>query len=193
MMLVDRLSFAKQLCSGKKVVDVGGSRMNPEERDLFAKTYLEIQMCASEYLVIDRHPTADVVMDLNYPVDLSKHLDQAEVVLCMETLEHLRNPGLVCDALRSAATRGAEVYVTIPRASAFCMYLEKYGFGNWWGKCHHLYSFPDYHADVFISDNFTGCNIKKQACLGKYNKLWPLVQLATFGRGLSHGFLITKN
>lgn len=190
--MIDRLNFAKAMCAGKRVVDIGGSRMQPDARSKFDLEYLKIQQSASSYTVVDLHDSADVVVDLNNPNNLDDVLSGADVILCMETLEHLRNPGLVCDAIRCAVNKGALAYITLPKSSAFYRYIERNGLGNFWGKCSHLYSFPDYHAEVFMRHNFNGCKISKQSCLSTYSLLWPLVYLATFGAGLSHGFLVEK-
>lgn len=66
-------------------------------------------------------------------------------------------------------------------------YLEARGLGKFWGKCHHLYGFHRHHLAAFLEENFPGLDIQVHACIGKYSKLWPIVWLATGGRGLSWG------
>jgi len=192
MKLIDRLEYARNLCRDKHVVDIGGARMKPENRSAFDLIYLAIRKAARGYVVIDRHPSADVVIDLDSPDGLEDALLGAEVVLCMETLEHLRNPGLVCDAIAKAVRGGAKAFITFPRTSMLVRSYEQHGFTKLWGKCEHLYGFDDHHAAIFMKHNFAGLRITPFKCCGTYLWWWPLVMLATFGRGGSFGYLIQK-
>jgi hypothetical protein len=189
----DRLDVARRISTGKRVVDIGGSRMNPTDTSPFDMAYRQIQAGAREYTIVDRDSSADIVCDLSDPNTLrGLVLPACDVVLCMETLEHLRNPGMVCDLIAAKVREGATAYVTLPRSSLFYRHLEAHGMVLWWEKCHHLYAFHRHHLNVFIGDNFAGLTCKVHACLGKYDWKWPLVWAATFGRGLSWGVLVSN-
>jgi hypothetical protein len=190
--MIDRLHYALQLCRGKNVADIGGARMEPDGKSSFDYLYRYLQRQSASYTVIDRDESADVITDLNRPQDLSEHLARAEVILCMETLEHLRNPGLICDQIAEAVKRGATAFISIPRTSWFHRILERGGFQRLigWPASPHLYAFDDHHADIFIRHNFAGLKATKYTCLGRYSLLWPVVWLLTMGRGLSFAYHI---
>lgn len=185
--MIDRIEYAARICTGKKVVDIGGSRMDPKGNSSFDSRYQRIQKLSAAYHIVDRATTADFVMNLDSPSGLSEVLAGAEVVLCMETLEHLRNPGLVCDAICES---GIEAYLTLPRTSWFYRHIERNGLFSFWRKCDHLYAFDAYHAKVFMRHNFPERAYTMHKCIGTYHPAWPLVWLATFGRGTSIGIHI---
>lgn len=182
--MIDRLEYAKRLCAGKRVVDIGGARMTPDGDSLFDREYKKLRSVAGEYTLVDKWGGADVVIDFDTDAIT---LPPCDVVLCMEVLEHLRNPGHVC---RAIAETGAEVFITVSRATGFMRYIEANGLGRYWGKCEHLYSFPRHHLDVFLRHNFPERTRTVFPCLCRYSKLWPLVWLATLGRGLSWGVVV---
>lgn len=190
---VDRLQFARQLCSDKRVLDIGGSRFNHDGDSAFDKAYRSIEAFSRSYTIVDQHSSADIVCDLS-DVDAVRSLilPDADVILCMETLEHLKNPGVVCDVISTQILRGAVAYLTLPRQSVFYRHLEKHGLKPWWGKCEHLYAFHRNHLDVFLRYNFRGMTTSVHACIGMYDMTWPLVWAATLGRGLSWGVKIQK-
>jgi len=191
---LDRLDVARQLAKGNRVIDIGGSRMNPGGTSLFDVSYRKIEDAASSYLVVDRDQSADVVCDLS-DVDQVRGLTlpAADLVLCMETLEHLRNPGVVCDLIADQVRSGATAYVTLPRQSLFYRHLERHGLGRAWSKCHHLYGFHRHHVDAFVADNFPGVDLSIHACLCKYDWRWPFVWFATWWRGLSWGIVLRRS
>jgi len=195
-MMVDRIQYAKKLAAGKRVVDIGACATGVQAMPAFFRALSKISSCCKSHVCVDSDPKADVILELDAP-DLSPleaALAGCEIVLCMEVLEHLRNPGRVCDAIAAAVRRGATAFVTIPRASSAQLFLESRGFGPWWTRSTgHLYSFGAFHADNFMRKNFPGLRVTRFRCLGQYCRIWPLLWLATLGRGISHGFLIERS
>jgi len=176
--------------------------MVPDATALFDIEYRKIEQAAVRYDIVDRAKSADVTIDLN-DVDAVRGLTlpPCDVILCMETLEHLCNPGMVCDKIAAAVRHGATAYITVPAQSAFWTFYEAHGFdgAKWgfpalghWDKAHHLYGFCRHHFNVFLSDNFSGLNVSVHNCMGRYiGWLYPIAWLATLGRGVSFGAIIT--
>jgi len=187
--LIDRIDFARDLCRGRRVLDIGGARMNPGGASHFDNRYRSIGAAAASYVIADRHESADIQVDLDAPgsIDRLHSALPIDVILCMETLEHLRNPGRVCAFIANFVERtGGEAFVTIPRSSWFVRALES---RRW--KTSHLYSFHDYHAGVFMNLNFNCVLSRWFKCISLHHPAWRLVYAATGFRGLSYGFHIT--
>jgi hypothetical protein len=88
----------------------------------FAIAYAAIQKSASEYRIVDYQNRAEVnyVLDLNEPASVARLSDvimdyQPDVILCMETLEHINCHFEVMNTLADAVTRsGVVVFITVP-------------------------------------------------------------------------------
>lgn len=174
--------------------------MHPDSKDVFDIEYRKIKEDAAEYIIVDKDKSADIQINLNDDAAArALMLPQCDTVLCMETLEHLRNPGVICDKISELVRNGATAYITVPRPSLGSIYYEKYGVDlrafslGKWDPCSHLYGFYKHHLDMFLEYNFPGLTTSIHSCLGHYSWIWPIIWLATQGRGMSWGVIITNN
>src|SRR5690606_34164518 len=123
MKTIDRIDFATKLARGARVLDIGGQKMESCDPDSpFAKQYAGIEKAAKEYLIVDyqRQPTVDFVIDFNRAESIGevrKAIDgvKPEVILCMETLEHINyHYELMNEMARSVELYNSVVFITIP-------------------------------------------------------------------------------
>lgn len=191
--VVDRLAFAAELCRGKTVLDVGGQKMpNCDPGSPFAREYQKIQRAASNYRIADYQqvPGVDYVVDLNRPegVDaLSAAIDEyrPQVILCMETLEHVNYHFESMNAMASAiAAHGTTVFITIPNN------------GNWvfnalgWNWDHSVAFFRGI-ADRFVRRSRLGSHaVEMVGCMQKYVWYWWIAYTISLFQPFSWGFVV---
>ena len=193
MRTIDRIQYAANLARGKRVLDIGGQKMpGCNLASPFAKAYKGINDSAREYKIVDyqQSPEVDYIIDLNTTdgvTAIREVLDeyQPEVILCMETLEHI-NYHFECMNQMAYAVRRYKsvVFVTIPNN------------GNWvfnalgWNH-DHCVAFYRAIAHRFVTRSDLGRHdVKPLACMQKYMWYWRVVYLLSFGQPFSWGFVI---
>lgn len=191
--VIDRLQFAATLAKGKRVLDIGGQKMpNCGAESVFSRHYRRIGDAAREYKIADYQalPSVDFVLDLNHQEGVAQ-LDRAiesyrpELILCMETLEHLNCHYEVMNILAKAVQHhGALVFITLPNN------------GNWifnalgWNVDHVVAFFRDV-AQRFVSRSELGRHsVTRYACMQQYIWYWPIAYVLAGFQPLSWGFLI---
>lgn len=192
--VVDRLAFAAELCRGKTVLDIGGQKMpGCDSKSPFANAYQKIQMAASDYRIADYQQVAgvDYVIDLNHAqgVESLRHaIDEfrPQVILCMETLEHVNYHFESMNAMAHAIEScGATVFITIPNN------------GNWvfnalgWNWDHSIAFFQGV-ADRFVRRSDLGRHkVELVGCMQKYVWYWWIAYALSFLQPFSWGFVVT--
>jgi 2-polyprenyl-3-methyl-5-hydroxy-6-metoxy-1,4-benzoquinol methylase len=193
----DRIEVAIELCRGKRVLDIGGSRMEPDATHPFDKAYRQISVVSKEYKIADINPQADAVVDLNTRcgvLDLAQCLAiyRPDVILCMETLEHLNRAGEVMDFIASHVQRGAVALITLPNNDPWTMLVRCEWMLGW--MRHHLVAFTRRNvARNFITASaLRHCAVAEFDAIGKQYWFWPLLYLAAGCQGFSFGYIIQK-
>jgi len=221
---IDRHRYAAELCTGRRVLDVGGLgmvgpatemprltlfysiaiRLHRAMEALFyraavrksggaaAAAYNRIGELSSEYKVVDFQdlPGVDYVIDLNKKgsVDAVKAaVDdfRPEVILCMETLEHVNYHYEVMNVFAHAVSSyGTTVFITLPNN------------GNWvlnalgWNFDHSVAFFRDIAKRFVCRSDLGEHDVSCHACTAKYVWHWWIVYLISFGQPFSLGFTI---
>ncbi len=194
MLTIDRLDLAWRLAKSMKVLDIGGQKMadcNP--RSPFAIRYADIERSASAYRVVDyqQRPSVDYIIDFNKADSIAlirKVLDdyRPEVILCMETLEHINyHFELMNEMARCVDLYDSSVFITLPNN------------GNWlfnalrWNHDHSIAFFKNI-AYRFITRSDLGLHrVIVAPCTQKYLWYWWLAHLLSLLQPFSWGFLIT--
>ncbi len=191
----DRIEVAIELCRGKRVLDIGGSRMEPDATHPFDKAYRQIEAVSKEYKIADANPQADEVVDLNTRcgvLDLAQCMAiyRPDVILCMETLEHINRAGEVKDFIASHVQRGAVALISLPNNQSWIVNVLSIVL-KWWK--YHLMAFTRTTARNFITaSELRHCQIEEFDAIGKYQWFWPLLYLAAGCQGFSFGYIIRK-
>lgn len=208
--LVDRLRYAAELCRGKSVLDIGGhkyvdvehTRLHQFAMNITHKTnlppfvaeYHRIQEGAKDYRVVDiqQTPATDYVLDLNQPSSvpsLRKIIEeyQPEVILCMETLEHVNCHFEVMNEISRAINQfSAVTYITLPNNGNWV--LNALGWNN-----DHILGFFRQMAWQFVVRSDLGCHeVVMQRCMQKYVWYWRPVYWLSGGQPFSWGFVIRR-
>jgi 2-polyprenyl-3-methyl-5-hydroxy-6-metoxy-1,4-benzoquinol methylase len=115
--VVDRVKFILNKCKDKTVLDIGCAAN---------KIHLEIQKVAKVAYGVDKEK-----VDYNhfYRADLDKlhsssklpDLDNIDIIVCGELLEHLSNPGIFLQKLKKYK---AQILITVPNAHCEAGYLH---------------------------------------------------------------------
>ena len=208
--VIDRLEFAAKLAAGKRVLDIGGRGMPPCDKpgvrgpelfkqnseaagnSRFAHAYRRIAKNAAEYRVLDVRNEPDV----HYVVNLSERgcmekLHEVlceyrpEVILCMETLEHVNYHYECLNEMAGAITRyGTSVFITLPNNKNWIL--------NFLGWNHdHIVAFFDDIAGRFIERSDLGLHrIEHVACFQKYLWYWWFIYALSGFQPFSLGFLV---
>jgi len=191
--LTDRLVHAEELCRGRRVLDIGGKKMsycNPDSP--FALAHARLGEVSSEYRVVDVQDAegVDDVLDLNRAsavVELGRIIDQyrPEVILCMETLEHVNYHFEVMNQLaRAVEVYGSIVFITLPNNRNWILNVMG------WNHDHCVAFFRDI-ADRFVTRSDLGRhNIERHACMQRYLWYWWIVYALACAQPLSWGFTI---
>lgn len=211
--LKDRLVFAQQLVRGKKVLDVGGAGMpacdkpgvhgvpmlgagsTPPAQRPFAVAYRRIQTESREYRVVDQ-PQPDKQLLIDYPLDLNgadavaalgRALDEyrPEVILCMETLEHVNYHFEVMNLFaRSVERDGAQVFISLPNNANWLLN------GLGWNHDHCVGFFRDVALRFVARSDLGKHDVTYVPCFQQYLWYWRLAYAASFCQPFSLGFHI---
>lgn len=126
MALCERVSFLKELCRGKRVLHLGCADW-PYTRERLRTNMLvhaEIEAVATSQVGLDlsaegiellrqANPTWDLrVVDANQFVPDFEF----DIILCLELIEHMENPGQLLRGIRSWAHSEAQLAITTPNA-----------------------------------------------------------------------------
>lgn len=193
MFHIDRIQFAISLSQNKRVLDIGGQKMeNCDPDSPFAAIYAQIEKAAAEYRIMDcqTKPDVDYVLDLNTQEaipQLDRVLDdyQPEVVLCMETLEHVNYHFEVLNALaRAVQKHRASVFITVPNN------------GNWlfnalgWNADHSVAFFADIAYRFVTRSDLGRHRVLAAPCMQHYLWYWRIAHALAFFQPMNLGFLI---
>ncbi len=194
--LIDRIRYARKLCAGRRVLDIGGQKMpNCQASSPFAIEYSRISRAAQTYRIVDcqNKPEVDYVLDLNRPTslpDLRRILQdyRPEVILCMEILEHINCHFEVMELLAEAIdTMNTTVFITVPNNR------------NWifnalgWNADHCVAFFREI-AWRFVTRSSLGAHqVHMYACMQQYVWYWRIAYLLSFAQPFSWGFVIRKS
>lgn len=211
--LKDRLVFAQELVRGKRVLDVGGAGMpacdkaevhnvpgmgkcaTSPDQSPFALAYRQIRALSREYRVVDQ-PQPGKQLLIDYPLDLNgvdavaalgKALDEyrPEVILCMETLEHVNYHYEVMNHFARCVERdGSEVFISLPNNANWL--LNALG----WNHDHCVGFFRDVAKRFVARSNLGNHYVTYVPCFQKYLWYWPLAYAAAFCQPFSLGFHI---
>ena len=175
------------------MLDIGGQKMPYcDPGGPFARVYARIGEAAAEYRVVDVQEAEEVdyVLDLNRPeavADLRRVIEdyRPEVILCMETLEHLNCHYEVMNAMaRAVETFGSTVFLTLPNNDN--LILNALGWNH-----DHCVAFFRGIAERFVRRSDLGRHrVTAHACMQRYLWYWWIVYLLSFCRPLSWGFTI---
>lgn len=158
----------------------------------FARAYQEIRNGAKEYRILDVQKDTDIeyAADLNTRggvTRLAEAIDEfkPDVILCMETLEHVNYHFEVMNTFAAAIDKYATTcLITLPNNS------------NW--IVNHVIGIDD-HSVAFFKDValrfVTRSDLGKHAllsfpCTGKYTWSWPVAYVLSGFQPTSFGFLI---
>ena len=191
MELICRHRYAHALCHGERVLDIGGALMplKTDTTSAYAQMYRQVRRDSASYKVVDNH-------DADYPVDLNSPycgsvlcwaiLDfQPEVILCMETLEHVRQHLCVLEQCAWAiAHLGCDVFITLPSVTNWIPHVA-----GW--HDHHLFAFTGGMARRFVQASSLGkLPMREYACFGRWRWWWWAAYAATGFQPLSYAFHI---
>jgi hypothetical protein len=212
----DRLVTARDLCKGKRVLDIGGQCMPAgsvdsgfaqsgrgimhlfglESKDptqsRFAKLYRSIGQAAKEHRVVDYHdvPPGHYEIDFNKADSVEKlrrAIDEfkPEVILCMETLEHVNYRfEMMNEMARSVALYNTTVFVTIPNNANW--FLNALG----WNSDHSVAFFKDIAKRFVYRSDLGQHDVKMFGCMQQYFWFWRLVYAGTLFQPFSWAFLV---
>ena len=157
----------------------------------FARAYAQIRDKSFEYKIVDVQEAADYRIDLNVPEGPEK-LDKIikaydpEVILCMETLEHINYHFEVMNLLAAAVGRNhARIYITLPHNGNWITTLS-----DW--HVDHCVGFFKGIAERFVTRSDLGrYQVCMFPCSGKYVWYWWIVWILSFFQPVSWGFVIS--
>jgi hypothetical protein len=193
MITFDRIQIAECLAYGAKVLDIGGQKMancNPDSP--FAMRYADIEKASSEYRIADyqNKPAVDYVINFNEPDSIPairKALDeyQPDVILCMETLEHINyHYELMNEMARAISLYSSKVFITLPNNANWIFNILG------WNSDHSVAFFRDV-AYRFITRSELGKHtVLVGRCMQKYLWYWQIVYALSMFQPFSWGFLI---
>lgn len=159
----------------------------------FAALYDAIHSNAKEIQIVDYH----TVPDLRYRIDLNQKdsisklrvaIDtfKPEVILCMETLEHVNyHFEAMNEMARAVELYGSTVFITIPNN------------GNWflnalgWNADHSIGFFKDIAYRFVTRSDLGKHKVKMFGCFQQYFWFWRVIYWATGCQPFSWAFLIT--
>jgi hypothetical protein len=195
MRLVSRLDYAASLCRNRRVLDVGGRIILTETNPPFERTYQKIKQSAKEYKIADilNDKLVDYILDLNTKEGVSRlamaiESYKPEVILCMETLEHVNYHFEVMNLFAKAVEQySTQCLITLPNS------------GNWIVnhiigiKDHSIAFFRDIAQRFIMRSDLGKFDVKMFPCTGMYLWYWPLVYVLSGFQPTSWGFLIRKS
>ncbi len=212
----DRLVTARDLCRGKRVLDIGGQLMpagsqqsgfatggrgilqlaGMESKDptqsRFARLYRSIGEGARERRVVDYHdvPPGHYEIDFNKAGSIEKlrrAIDgfKPEVILCMETLEHVNYRfEMMNEMARAVALYQSTVFITIPNNANW--FLNALG----WNSDHSVAFFKDIAVRFVCRSDLGQHDVRMFGCMQQYFWFWRLVYVMTLFQPFSWAFLV---
>jgi len=147
---------------------------------------------ASEYRVVDytEHPKVHYVINMNEDDSVEKMKAaiadfEPEVILCMETLEHVNYHFEIMNAFADSISKhGTVVFISLPNNANWI--LNALG----WNFDHSVAFFQDI-AERFITRSRLGeHDVKYNGCMQKYVWYWWVVYLASLCQPFNLGFTI---
>jgi hypothetical protein len=191
--MIDRLEMASRLAQGKRVLDIGGVGMGGDKKsvgvpfagDGYVRGLRSVEQNASAYRTVDIDPRANDVIDLSSetgPSQLGAVINQfkPELIVCMETLEHLCNAS---EVLRVMGTTGCEIWITLPN--------NRNPLLDWLGwNYDHCFRFCPDTATRFVQRVLPGRTVRAYDCFQKYLWYWPLAYAAGGFRGMNVGLQV---
>lgn len=193
MKTVDRIAYATDLARGKRVLDIGGHKMpGCDLASPFTKAYKRISNAACDYRIIDYQPSPEI----DYQIDLNKRkgIDSVhkvidnykpEVILCMETLEHVNYHYECMNQMAYAVDHyHSTVFITIPNN------------GNWifnalgWNHDHCVAFYRGIAHRFIMRSDLGDHDIEPLACMQKYLWYWWIAYGLALGQPFSWGFVI---
>jgi len=104
----DRSAYLREVAKDKIVLDIGCT----------GEISAGIKKVAKTYYGIDRNPGDGItVLDLDGPETMPV-IDEVEIVIASEIIEHLSNPGRFLDGLK-VAYPNRPIHITVPNAGAY--------------------------------------------------------------------------
>ncbi|MDA0576808.1 MAG: hypothetical protein O3B24_01785 [Verrucomicrobia bacterium] len=188
-LLTETLQTLHRVAEPRAQADQNGPAKSP-----FLAALARIRDGAAEHCIMDAHQDPGVAyqIDLNQSGCVEKvraaiEEYRPEVILCMETLEHVNYHFEIMNEFSRAVSRhGAVVYITLPNN------------GNWvlnalgWNYDHSVAFFRDI-AHRFVTRSDLGQHaVVMHGCMQKYLWYWWLVYLLAFAQPLSWGFTIRR-
>jgi hypothetical protein len=162
------------------------------KKSRFLAAYCAIREAAREYRIVDCHdvPPGHYEIDFNREGSVAALRDalfayRPEVILCMETLEHVNYRYEMMNAMATAVSEwGATVFITIPNN------------GNWifnalgWNWDHSVAFFENIARRFVFRSNLGQHAVDMLPCFQKYLPCWWLVYAAAFFQPFSWGFVV---
>jgi len=161
----------------------------------FAQAYEAIRNSAAVYKAVDYHDVPPGHYEINFnEKDSIPKIRQAideyrpEVILCMETLEHINyHFELMNEMARAISLYGTTVFISIPNNLNWI--LNGLGF-----NFDHVVAFFPKIARRFVTRSDLGKqNVTFIPCTQKYVWFWWIIHLVSLFQPFSLGFLITKD
>lgn len=193
MTAIDRLALARMLASNRRVLDIGGQKMEGcDPNSAFASVYGQIEQAAADYRIVDyqKQPAVDYVIDFNKHDSISQIRKtivdvKPELILCMEMLEHVNyHFELMNELARAISEQQSAVFITLPNN------------GNWvfnalgWNIDHSIGFFRDIAYRFVKRSDLGQYDVLVVPCMQKYVWYWSLVYTLSFFQPFSWGFLI---
>jgi len=175
-----------------KMIELFCGKLPKPSESAFAHAYGSIRKFAKEYRIVDYHD----VPDGSYLIDLNKEgsvhalheaIDdyQPEVILCMETLEHLNYHYEAMNELaRSISKYGSTVFITLPNNNNWV--LNALG----WNHDHSVAFFRDIAERFIRRSNLGRHELTVIPCMQKYVWYWWIVCMLSFFQPFAWGFTI---
>lgn len=192
--MISRLGLARDICRNMFVLDIGGRKMPGCDKKFpkFARAYQAIRDYSKEYRIVDvqNDPEVDYSIDLNNKTGVNRLNEvlndyKPDVILCMETLEHINYHHEVMNVFASAIDKYASVcLLTLPNNS------------NW--IVNHIIGIDDHSiaffrnvAQRFVQRSDLGrFEVIMFPCTGMYLWYWPIAYVLSGFQPTSWGFLI---
>jgi hypothetical protein len=171
---------------------IGRGRRVSAEDSSFANALGGPAKVASEYRVADytEHPKVHYAINMNEKDSVEKMRAaleefQPEVILCMETLEHVNYHFEIMNAFADAVSRyGTVVFITLPNNANWI--LNALG----WNFDHSVAFFRDI-AERFVTRSDLGQHeVTYNGCMQKYVWHWWIVYLLSFCQPFNLAFTI---
>lgn len=194
MKLISRLGLASDICRGKTVLDIGGRKMPGSEIRFprFSRAYDAIRLSARDYRIVDvqKDSAVDYSIDLNTKEGVQSLAGaiaefSPEVLLCMETLEHINYHFEVMNVFAAAIEKHSSMcMITLPNSSNWIV-------NNIMGIQDHSVAFFKEVARRFVTRSDLGKHrVAMFGCTGMYSWYWPMAYVLSGFQPTSWGFLI---